>query len=110
MTQRNRNDIPDLLRIMPVKVSVKDGKIYKNNQGSKEAYNSDDHTLQVSCNLSPFLRIKWVKLLQPTKFYVIFIRVNNWKLANSYINIIKFSFEKCITVLNKKCVYSSSQR
>ena len=25
--QRNRNNLPDLLRAMPVKVSVKDGKI-----------------------------------------------------------------------------------
>ena len=27
MPQRNRNNLPDLLRTMPVKISVKDGKI-----------------------------------------------------------------------------------
>ena len=25
--QRNRNNLPDLLRVMPVRVSIKDGKI-----------------------------------------------------------------------------------
>ena len=36
MPQKNRSNLPDLLRAMPVKVSLKDGKISKLNYDWKE--------------------------------------------------------------------------
>ena len=35
-SQRNRNDFPDLLRAMPLKVSAKDGRIPQLNDDEKE--------------------------------------------------------------------------